>query len=88
MTLRDDERGLSLAIGRFLVILAFMGLLWGTLNPVVGQLAADGKAQTSETVVVDGIDGTLTLWDRFLVIAGLVSVFGLVASAVFERRLT
>lgn len=87
MKLRNDERGLALALVKFVFILVIGAMLFVLFDAAASQLFTSTLDQTSNSVATTEINNAKGVWGLILFVVVLFAGLYLVMKAVNEQRI-
>jgi len=85
-SLRDDDRGLALAIVSFIAMIVLGALLYAVMNSALADVFAVSRGLATSSGASDSIDLFEAIWNNLLFAVLVISMLFLVARAVVEER--
>jgi len=78
--------GQSIAIGYSLLIMLFMALVIGLVQPYMQRMNDARNEHLTDTTATQGMDWTFQIWQNLPFVVVAVLVLGTIVVAVFRRR--
>ena len=85
-SLRDDDRGLAIAVVMFIAMIVIGALLYAVMDAALADVFTVGRGLSTSSGASDSIDLWEAIWNNLLFAVLVISALFLVARAVAEAR--